>query len=163
MTFNLADTNAPMGIDPSIALMGLLKEKWEIASPSRENVRFDTKWDENSEWYLVIIENVAEDIRQRFLGNGRQRWAETKMIQLYAEDKSSKDKIWKMKEAVKDIINDDVRALQSKGINSMLLGRFNEIRTTVEMLADKGYAADAFSMIQRGYFMLDLYYDRVRI
>jgi hypothetical protein len=160
--FKLADSDADAEYAPELALVELIKEKWTIPSPNRDEINFAVRWEENNFWYEIVVENAGEMPAQRFLGNARTRYKETKMIQLWAEDHDSEQRIWAMKEHVRDILNDDARALASKGINTILAGPFNQIQMTKQMLADAGYAPDGGNNVRRGYILCDLFYDKVK-
>ncbi len=160
--------NVPLGTalvkDPGKSLLDYIKNNWVITDPPVADINFNHSFGNPDEIYHVIVENMPQSITPSVLGSTRYKIKENKRIQLRYSGTDydiGKDKLWKMKERIEDLINSNVRALLSDGISSMSLSDYDDkARDFVNASVD---GLPQHTGIMGGEFLISLKFDKVVI
>lgn len=157
----LASTNQAFAKDPGMALRDAIKNHYTIEDPAWANVRFDTKFDNLSIPYQIIIFPLRITVAKEEVGGGRKRYEDRRKIHIYATGHSALDKAEKMKEHVDDIINANPHILRNDGIGYVEIEDFVQVRSYNPADANRDKAEEILNLQWVGTALM--VYDKVRV
>lgn len=137
-SWKLAQTGAAFTQDPRMSLRNFIYDNWTVAGIysdadlARQFVHIDTKFDNTSKTYAVIVEKLVTDNAPQVLGKQRVRAHDHCRIQVFARGFNSIDKSYKMVQFLDDLLGANPTALRTSGIDEIVLGSFNPINTQDE-------------------------------
>jgi hypothetical protein len=128
----LAQLDSVFVTDPAISLRNFIRDNWAVVTgytvPAAATVKFDTKFGEQKGFYnFVIIENMPVQSTPQILGGGRFRYRDVKRIQVMCLGPSAKNNKFQMEQHIESLLNGNLLALQTGGIDEFWMTEFTEI------------------------------------
>jgi len=164
MAILVNDWTGQQQIDPSIALMNYIRDNYTITHPSKESIKFDTKFGDYSKENFIVIENMPTLATAQVLGKYRIRYTDTKRIQILCNTKSARNDIFLIMEHLDDLINANPIAMQSPyGFDEISMDEFQEIRLTSDRNITDMEVNESEDFVQRRWAIVTMLYTKRRV